>query len=60
MTLENQILRDLASGRATADSIARRLKRETEVIEATLKHLLTGNKVTTSTLGPLLIYQLPP
>jgi hypothetical protein len=58
MTLEKEILRDLTSGRSTADSIAQRIKHKTEAVEATLAHLVNGKKVTTSTLGPLIIYHL--
>lgn len=58
ITLEKQILRDLVSGRSTADSMAQRINRPTEVVETTLNRLVNEKKVTTSTLGPLLIYHL--
>jgi hypothetical protein len=59
MTTPNQILVDLLSGQATADSIAGRLKIPTLVIEAMLKrHLKEGLAIAGMINGTLTVYRL--
>jgi predicted ArsR family transcriptional regulator len=59
VTTPNQILVDLLSGQATADSIAGRLKIPTRVIEAMLKrHAKDGLVVAGMINGTLTVYRL--
>lgn len=58
MTTPKAILRDLAAGQSTADSIAGRLRVPTLVIEAMLKRHHKDGLVTTTNLNGLTVYRL--
>jgi DNA-binding IscR family transcriptional regulator len=54
MTPESKILKDLAAGQTTADSLAPRVGLRTEAAEAILRRLRDEGKVTSRPLGGIL------
>ena len=51
MTPENKILRDLAAGQTTADSLAPRVGLHTQAADVILRRLLGENKIAAHPLG---------
>lgn len=58
MSIELHILRDLAAGRSTADSIAGRLHKPTDAVLAILRRLIVEGSVDSKPLSVLTVWHL--
>lgn len=61
MSIEKQILRDLAAGQATANALADTLRLPRQAVEQVLCRLVKDDQITTARIyGILTVYRLKP